>query len=98
VPIELAECGSEIVADESVVVGVGCASENIPESGGSRFLKKHDRARVLGIKIFRRWEDGSDGSRFFEGSRKLGNSEIAEADNGGSSRSPRKAAQCENAA
>jgi hypothetical protein len=54
IPIELAERGNEIIADEpeSVVFDVGgSASVDIPDSGVS---KEHTRARVLGIKIFRR--------------------------------------------
>jgi len=47
------------------------------------------------MRIFVRWEEGSDGSRFFTGSRKFAKSERAEEDKAGRSRSPSHGVQCE---
>ena len=96
VPVELAKRGGDVVADEGVVFGVGCRSAGFykTESG----VKNGFRARVLGIRIFWRWEEESVGSRFFKGSRKFAKSERAEVDKVGSSRSPSEGAQCEKIA
>ncbi len=96
VPVELAKRGGDVVADEGVVFGVGCRSAGFykTESG----VKNGFRARVLGIRIFWRWEEVSVGSRFFKGSRKFAKSERAEVDKVGSSRSPSEGTQCEKIA
>ncbi len=88
VPVELAKRGGDVVADEGVVFGVGCRSAGFykTESG----VKNGFRARVLGIRIFWRWEEVSVGSRFFKGSRKFAKSERAEVDKVGSLRRGRR--------
>jgi len=50
----------------------------------------------LGIKIFWRWECGSDASRFFDASRIFAKSARAEEDRVGKARSPREATQCKS--
>jgi hypothetical protein len=92
VPIKLAQRRDEIIPDKGVVLGVGCTPINgLAKGKGDR--EKMICIRVLGIKIFWRWEKGSVGSRFLDGSRIFARSARAEEDREGKARSPREAAQ-----
>jgi hypothetical protein len=88
VPFEIAESGNDVVADKSAVLRTSYVIYELQNSSQCERIY----ARVLGIRIFWRCEYGSEGSRFFEGSRISAKFSRPEEVNAGNSRSPRKEA------